>query len=54
MLNLDQVEEEYMKAADLSSRGVNPWPGMSYIDGVRDALGWVMGDSEEAPLSELE
>jgi hypothetical protein len=53
-IDIDAVEDEYSKAADLSSRGKNPWPGMTYIDGVRDTLLWVMGDSDEAPLSELE
>lgn len=48
------VSDEYDKAAGLVAEGANPWPGMTYVQGVRDALAWVMGDTDEPPLDELD
>jgi hypothetical protein len=49
----DQFEDEYSKAVAAVADGVNPWHGMTYVEGVRDTLAWLSGDREEAPLEEL-
>ena len=50
----EQASEEREKATLHAAEGFNPWPGMTYIEGVRDALAWALGDEEASPPSELE
>lgn len=49
----DGVEATYDEAIALASEDKNPWPAMTYIQGVRDTLAWLTGDQEEGPLDEL-
>ena len=51
---LEEIETEYDKATGVVADGQNPWPGMTYVQGVRDALAWLLGDSEDAPLADLD
>lgn len=51
---IEEVEAEYDKATAVHADGLNPWPGMTYVQGVRDTLAWIMGDSEDAPLVDLD
>ena len=44
------MEACFNEAVHLASNGENPYPGMTYIQGVRDALAWALGESEEPPL----
>lgn len=53
-VSASEAEEVYEDAAARASEGQNPWPGMTYIEGVRDVLAWLFGDEESHPLSELE
>lgn len=32
--------------------GASKWPGMSYEQGVSNALRWVLGDEETAPMED--
>lgn len=47
----EQVQEQYDEAIQVSaSGGPDPYPAMTYHEGVRDALGWVLGEREEPPV----
>lgn len=45
----EQMEEQMGLAVDNNRR----FPGMSYEEGVRDTLLWVMGEREEAPMEDV-
>lgn len=51
---LEEVEAEYDKATGAVADGANPWPGMTYVQGVQDTLAWVLGDTADAPLADLD
>ena len=42
-----KTEQEIQEAADKVDTSKNPYPGMTYSQGVRDALDWVLGDLED-------
>ncbi len=44
----DQINEQIGLAVDNNGK----WPGMTYEDGVRTALQWALGDSDDAPMSD--
>jgi hypothetical protein len=44
----DAINEEISRAYDKDGR----YPGMTYESGVRDALSWVLGETDEAPLED--
>lgn len=45
----DEIQDMRDKAANACHKG-SKYPGMSYEEGLRDALEWVLGDAEEKPL----
>lgn len=50
MIEREQIEEMYDEAVVLAAEGQNPYPGSTYVDGVRAALDWVLGEGGEPPL----
>lgn len=46
----EEVEEGLNEAMALEAEGKNPYPGSSYVSGVKAALAWVLGESDDAPL----
>jgi hypothetical protein len=48
----DEVEAEINAAAESLDKygGAGQWPVMSYESGVRQALEWVLGDDDQAPM----
>jgi len=50
---VEQISECHTEAVVRASQGENPWPAQTYIQGVKDALGWVLGHDDEMPLAEL-
>lgn len=50
-VTIDEVGAEYDEAVEMAATGRNPYPGMSYAEGVKDTLAWVLGDSDQAPLT---
>lgn len=45
----DAIESQIVAA----NHGGSPkYPGMSYEDGVRDALAWVIGESDDEPMAD--
>lgn len=47
-----EIEDAIAKCCDLADSGQNPFWGMTYLDGVRAALDWVTGNTDEHPLEE--
>lgn len=47
----DEIESEYQRAAS-ASYGPSKWSGMTYEQGVRNALQWVLGDSDDKPMDD--
>jgi len=46
----EEIEDQRNEAAAVAAEEGTRVPGMSYEEGVRDALAWVMGDSDEPPM----
>jgi hypothetical protein len=46
-----EIEEQLGLALDAQADG-SRWPGMSYEQGVENALRWVSGESDTAPMEE--
>lgn len=54
-LDQDQIEaiEDQRTAAEvIASEGRTRYPSMTYEQGVRDALQWVLGEAEEGPMED--
>lgn len=52
MEKLDEIEEQFNEALALEAEGQNPYPGSTYVGGVRAALAWVLGESDDKPLGD--
>lgn len=46
----DDIEQQHTEALVWTSEGRTQYPGSSYEDGVKAALGWVLGEEDEAPI----
>lgn len=42
-----QISDKRDRAADSVAEDGNKYPGMTYTEGIRDALEWVLGDTED-------
>lgn len=47
---IEAIQEQHTEALVVTSEGRSQYPGMSYEQGVRDALAWVLGEREEPPM----
>lgn len=47
-----EIDEQLNRAADQVEKGGSRWPGMSYEEGVSNALRWARGDSDEEPMED--
>lgn len=47
---IEAIEDQQMAASVIVSEGRSKYPGMTYEQGIRDALEWVLGESDEMPL----
>ena len=47
---IDAVRDEAAEVLD--SKRVSRWPGMTYEEGVYQALRWVMGETENNPMED--
>lgn len=47
------IEGQIAKAFE-GVTGGSRWPGMSYEEGVREALDWVLENTEDAPMDQDE
>jgi hypothetical protein len=48
----EEIDELINKCHEQANKGRSKYPGMSFEEGVREALDWVFGDQEENPLAE--
>lgn len=46
-----EIEDARNAATEQVENGTR-WPGMSYEQGVEDALAWVVGDTDESPMAD--
>ena len=49
----DEIEDQ-ISAADTTMDTGSVYPGMTYEQGVSDALGWGIGEEDDPPMSEGE
>jgi len=47
----EEIDNTLNKCADAFDNGTM-WPGMSYEQGVMDALNWILGHDDEDPMEE--
>lgn len=47
-----ELEEQVALAMDQIAEGGSKWPGMSYEQGVQNALTWAMEEHDEKPMEE--
>ena len=47
-----QIDAVLNQCSELEDSGRNPYFGMTYAQGVRDAIDWMLGDSSDPPLSD--
>ncbi|MDF2915868.1 MAG: hypothetical protein K0S70_85 [Microbacterium sp.] len=45
----DQIADAENRAQDIIDEGGSRWPGMSYEQGVVNAIRWMNGDTDEDP-----
>lgn len=46
----DEIEEQISKATEIINTDGTKVPGMSYEQGVDEALRWVLGESSDEPI----
>ncbi len=47
----NKIEAQHCEAVLWTSEGRTQYPGSSYEDGVAAALAWILGESEDAPIT---
>lgn len=48
----EEIDEVLNQAQEHTAHNVNKWPGMTYAQGVAEALMWVKGDSDDNPMAD--
>lgn len=49
-----QIDAVLNQAMEISDSGLRAYPGMTYEDGVRAALDWVTGQSDDEVFDEMD
>lgn len=49
---IEALESEHIEAAARVAEEGTRVPGMSYEEGVRDTLSWLLGETDESPMQE--
>jgi hypothetical protein len=52
MRSKKEIEEQINKAIPSIEKGRSDVPGMTYEEGVDNALRWALGDSDDAPIED--
>ncbi len=47
-----EIDEQLNKAYEQEEKGGSKWPGMSYEQGVRTAIDWITGNTDELPIED--
>ncbi len=48
----EELEQQFNEAMALEAEGRNPYPGSTYVGGVKAALAWVLGETNDKPLED--
>lgn len=48
----EEIADQLNEASCMAAEGADPWPGMTYIQGIEAALAWVVGQVDEPPLED--
>ena len=48
----EEIDKAMNDAAEQTDKGGSKWPGQSYEEGVKAALGWIIGDYEDNPMED--
>lgn len=48
----DEIDGVLNAVADVQDSGSTKWPGMSYEQGVENALRWVLGEIDDNPMDD--
>jgi hypothetical protein len=48
----EQIDEQINAACEQNEEGTTRWPGMTYEQGVDNALRWVTGQSDDVPMED--
>jgi predicted secreted Zn-dependent protease len=48
----EDIDTQLNRASDQFDKGGSRYPGMSYEQGVRDAIDWINGQSDDPPLGD--
>lgn len=49
----EEIDEALGICIDAEAEGTSQYPGMTYEDGVKAALEWVIGETDEPPFDEM-
>lgn len=47
-----QIDNVLNQCSDLEDSGANPFYGMTYAQGVKAGIEWMLGEADEPPFSE--
>lgn len=50
--NDEEIDAVLDKVAEITDQGGSRWPGMSYEEGVRAGINWLIGSDDESPMQE--
>ncbi len=53
MRSRNEIEEQMHKAGDIVCEGDTKVAGMTYEEGVDNALRWALGESDDAPIEDM-
>lgn len=48
----EEIDEQLNRAAEAADAGQSKWPGMTYEQGVDNALRWVTGQTDDLPMED--
>jgi hypothetical protein len=48
----EEVNEQIDRASDNINKGISKYPGMTYEEGIRAAIDWMSGESDELPMDD--
>lgn len=47
-----EIDDVLNKAIEKVDEGASSWPGMTYEEGVYNAIQWILGDSDSHPMED--
>jgi hypothetical protein len=47
-----EIDDQLNKTAEAVDDGSTKWPGMSYEQGVENAIRWITGQSDDVPMED--